>query len=70
MGRTQQIYSEALKLIPHKFFTFAKIWLMAASFYIRQLDVTKARKTLGMAIGMCPKDKLFKGYIELEQKLH
>ncbi|KAF3930458.1 hypothetical protein ABW20_dc0107543 [Dactylellina cionopaga] len=68
--RTGQIYTEALKLIPHKSFTFAKIWLMAAHFYIRQMDVTKARKTLGMAIGMCPKDKLFKGYIEMELKLH
>lgn len=29
-----------------------------------------ARKTLGQAIGMCPKDKLFKGYIELETRLH
>ncbi|KAK6495370.1 NineTeen Complex (NTC) component [Arthrobotrys musiformis] len=68
--RTGQIYNEALKLIPHKSFTFAKIWLMAAHFYIRQMDVTKARKTLGTSIGMCPKDKLFKGYIELEKKLH
>jgi hypothetical protein len=30
------------------------------------LDVAKARKTLGMALGMCPKNKLYKGYIELE----
>jgi len=28
-----------------------------------------ARKILGMAIGVCPKDKLFKGYIELEIEL-
>lgn len=67
--RTRQIYNECLKLIPHRNFTFAKIWLLKAQFEIRQLDIQAARKTLGQAIGMCPKDKLFKGYIELELKL-
>lgn len=68
--RARQIYQECLKLIPHKKFTFAKIWLMKAQFEIRQTELQAARKTLGQAIGMCPKDKLFKGYITLEQKLH
>ncbi|KAH0566482.1 NineTeen Complex (NTC) component [Trichoglossum hirsutum] len=67
--RTGQIYQECLKLIPHKKFTFAKIWIMKAHFEIRQMQIQTARKTLGQAIGMCPKDKLFKGYIELELKL-
>jgi len=67
--RARQIYQECLKLIPHKKFTFAKIWLMKAQFEIRQQQLSAARKTLGQAIGMCPKDKLFKGYIDLEQKL-
>jgi crooked neck len=67
--RARQIYQECLKLIPHKKFTFAKIWLMKAQFEIRQQNLAVARKTLGQAIGMCPKDKLFKGYIELELKL-
>jgi crooked neck len=67
--RTRQIYQECLKLIPHKKFTFAKIWLMKAHFEIRQMQIQAARKTLGHAIGMCPKDRLFKGYIELELKL-
>ncbi|KAG9245030.1 hypothetical protein BJ878DRAFT_503412 [Calycina marina] len=69
MKRAEQIYSECLKLIPHKKFTFAKIWLMKAQFQVRQMELTAARKTLGQAIGMCPKDKLFQGYIELELKL-
>jgi len=43
--------------------------LMAAQFEIRQGQLQAARKTLGRAIGMCPKNKLFKGYIELELKL-
>lgn len=67
--RTRQIYQECLKFIPHKDFTFAKVWLMAAQFEIRQGQLTAARKMLGRAIGMCPKDKLFRGYIDLETKL-
>lgn len=67
--RARQIYQECLKLVPHKKFTFAKIWLMKAQFEVRQQNLPAARKTLGQAIGMCPKDKLFKGYVELELKL-
>jgi len=67
--RALQIYQECLKLVPHKKFTFAKIWIMKAQFEVRQMQLQVARKTLGQAIGMCPKDKLFKGYIELEKQL-
>ncbi|GBC00313.1 hypothetical protein RclHR1_03810002 [Rhizophagus clarus] len=61
--RTRQIYQECLKIIPHKKFTFAKIWLLYAQFEIRRLDLQAARKR------MCPKDRLFKGYIEIELQL-
>lgn len=67
--RTRQIYKTCLELIPHKKFTFSKIWLMYAQFEIRCKELQKARKTLGMAIGLCPRDKLFRGYIELEIQL-
>lgn len=67
--RARQIYTTCLNLIPHKKFTFAKIWLLAAQFEIRQGDLAAARKLLGRAIGMCPKDKLFNGYIDIERKL-
>lgn len=74
ISRARQIWSKCLELIPHKKFTFAKIWLMKAHFEIRHDDgsgkgLMIARKTLGQAIGLCPKEKLFRGYIELEQKL-
>ena len=69
VDRARQIYQECLKLIPHKKFTFAKIWIMKAQFEIRQMQLQAARKTMGQAIGMCPKDKLFKGYIDIELKL-
>lgn len=67
--RTRQVYKEALKLIPHKAFTFAKLWILAAQFEIRQLQLTTARKMLGQALGRCPKAKIYKGYIDLEMQL-
>ncbi|RYP47517.1 hypothetical protein DL768_006428 [Monosporascus sp. mg162] len=69
VDRAGQVYKLCLDLIPHKKFTFAKVWLLKAEFEIRQGRLAAARKTLGQAIGMCPKDKLFKGYINLELKL-
>lgn len=33
------------------------------------MQLTAARKTLGQAIGMCPKTSLFRGYIDLEKQL-
>lgn len=42
---------------------------MYAQFEIRCKDLQRARKTLGMAIGLCPRDKIFRGYIELEIQL-
>ncbi|KAL2157458.1 hypothetical protein VTH06DRAFT_6150 [Thermothelomyces fergusii] len=68
--RARQIYDTCLGLIPHKKFTFAKVWVAKAHFEIRQGQLAVARKTLGRAIGMCPKDKLFKEYISLEQRLY
>ena len=69
MERTRQVYTTAMNQIPHKIFTFAKMWLMYCHFEIRQLELTQARKILGNAIGMCPKTKLYRGYIELELEL-
>ncbi|KAF9478974.1 TPR-like protein [Pholiota conissans] len=67
--RTRQIYQTAIQLVPHKQFTFAKLWIMFAKFEVRRLELTAARKILGTAIGMCPKEALFKGYIDLEIEL-
>ncbi|KZT22885.1 protein prenylyltransferase [Neolentinus lepideus HHB14362 ss-1] len=67
--RTRQIYQTALNLVPHKQFTFAKLWLMFSKFELRRLDLGAARKILGTAIGMCPKEALFKGYIQMELDL-
>lgn len=81
--RARDVYKAAIKLVPHRSFTFAKVnlrhhvaqdadrqlWLAYAHFEVRRLDLTAARKVLGASIGMCPKPKLFTGYIELEMRL-
>lgn len=69
ISRAREIYKAAVQLVPHKRFTFAKLWILFARFEVRQLDLIAARKTLGAAIGMCPKEGLFKGYIQLELEL-
>ena len=44
--RTRQVYEACLEIIPHKKFTFAKIWLMLAHFHARQKNLKVARITL------------------------
>ena len=46
MDRARQVYRAALELTPHKYFTFAKLWLMYAHFEIRQKDLTAARRAM------------------------
>eukprot|EP00002_Diphylleia_rotans_P028058 TRINITY_DN5655_c0_g2_i1.p1 TRINITY_DN5655_c0_g2~~TRINITY_DN5655_c0_g2_i1.p1 ORF type:complete len:671 (+),score=167.59 TRINITY_DN5655_c0_g2_i1:94-2106(+) len=67
--RARQVYAAAIKLIPHKKFTFAKIWIMASNLEIRQKNLQAARKILGHAIGVAPKQKVFKHYIDMEIQL-
>lgn len=67
--RALAVYRAALDVIPHQAFTFAKLWLLTARRLIRQGDLSAARRLLGRALGTCPKDRLFRGYIELELAL-
>ena len=46
-----QVYKACLDIIPHKVFTFAKVWIMFAHFELRQHNLTEARKVMGVAIG-------------------
>lgn len=46
MQKARDIYDMCIKLIPHKKFTFAKIWLLYAKFEIRRRDLQAARKIL------------------------
>jgi len=68
--KTREVYRACLDLIPHKKFTFAKVWLLYAQFEIRQKNLKGARQAMGTALGKCPKNKLFREYIALEQQLH
>jgi len=67
--RTREVYKACVENIPHEEFTFAKVWTMWAHFEVRQKQLTAARKVFGHAIGRCPKDRLFKEYIQLELNL-
>lgn len=49
--RAGMIYEEAIKLIPHEAFSISKVWILYAHFLIRQMDLLKARKIMGQAIG-------------------
>uniref|UniRef100_A0A7S2ZVE3 Pre-mRNA-splicing factor Syf1/CRNKL1-like C-terminal HAT-repeats domain-containing protein n=3 Tax=Rhodosorus marinus TaxID=101924 RepID=A0A7S2ZVE3_9RHOD len=71
LDRARQVYRSCLKSIPdkHKWFSFSKIWLLAANLEIRRHDVAEARKLLGQALGMAPKEKIFRGYINVELAL-
>lgn len=66
LDKVGQIMKACLDIIPHKIFTFSKVWLFYAHFEVRRKNLDSARKILGTAIGLCPRDKLYKGYINLE----
>jgi crooked neck len=51
IDKTRFLYKKIIEIIPHKIFTFGKIWLYYANFEIRQKNLTLARKILGQAIG-------------------
>jgi len=67
--RARLVLAECRKLVPHAAFTFAKLWVHSAHLEVRQGQLTAARKILGNAIGRCPKQKLFREYIQLELQL-
>jgi crooked neck len=67
--RAREIYQMILKIVPHKKFSFNKIWKMFADFEIRRLNLQAARKIYGNAIGVAPSTKIFTWYIELEMQL-
>jgi len=68
-SRAREVYAECIKLIPHKIFSFSKIWVLYSHFEIRQKELSKCRLVLGNAIGLAPKPKIFQAYIQLEFQL-
>lgn len=67
--RAEKVYERCLALVPHKLFTFSKLWVQFAHFQLRCANLPRARKLLGEAIGRCPNEKIFEEYIEMEQQL-
>lgn len=69
LDRASDVYQTCLDIIPHKKFSFSKIWIYSAKLHIRRRDLVTARKLLGKAIGLCGKEKIFVEYIALELML-
>lgn len=69
LDRAAGVYKNCLAIIPHKHFSFAKIWIYAAKLHVRRRDLPAARQTLGQAIGLCGKTSIFEEYIALELAL-
>jgi crooked neck len=67
--RARKVYDAAIQIVPHKVFSFAKLWQLYAEFEIRQLDLDKARLIYGRAIGECGKEKIFANYSDMELRL-
>ena len=64
-SKAEEVYQKAMDLVPHRQFTFAKLWILTAQFHLRCLNIDKARKVFGTAIGRFNNDKIFKAYIDL-----
>mmetsp|Transcript_18676 Transcript_18676/g.38182 ORF Transcript_18676/g.38182 Transcript_18676/m.38182 type:complete len:688 (-) Transcript_18676:34-2097(-) len=69
IDRASKVYKACLDVIPHRSFSFAKIWVLAAKNHIRRRDLDAARKVMGRAIGMCGKESIFSEYIGFELAL-
>lgn len=69
IDRARKVYRSCLDIIPHKIFTFSKVWLMYAQFEQRCFDASAAKAVLSKAIAVCPRNKLYQGFIGMEAEL-
>ncbi|CAJ1332671.1 unnamed protein product [Effrenium voratum] len=67
--KARAVYDALLKAVPHKQFSFAKIWKLYAEFEVRQLELDRARRIYGRAIAECQKERIFLDYADLEMRL-
>jgi len=63
--RAREVYKACIGILP-KAWSSAKIWLNYARFELRRSDVATMRKMLGRGLGQGKKERIYKGYIELE----
>lgn len=59
------VHNVLLALINLLVVYYLQMWILAAQFEVRQQRLDAARKILGMSLGMCPKDRTYKAYIEV-----
>jgi len=55
--RARAVCKAALAVIPHKSFSFSKLWIHAAHLELRGHDLAAARLLFGRAIGQAPREK-------------
>mmetsp|Transcript_31945 Transcript_31945/g.67984 ORF Transcript_31945/g.67984 Transcript_31945/m.67984 type:complete len:673 (-) Transcript_31945:69-2087(-) len=67
--KARAVYDALIKVVPHKQFSFAKVWKTYAEFEVRQLSLERARKIFGRAIAECQKERIFLDYADLEMRL-
>eukprot|EP00923_Selenidium_pygospionis_P009364 GHVN01016018.1.p1 GENE.GHVN01016018.1~~GHVN01016018.1.p1 ORF type:complete len:363 (-),score=49.05 GHVN01016018.1:153-1241(-) len=63
------VYTKMIATVPHKKFSFSKIWRYYAEFELRQGNLDKTRQIYGRAIAECGKEKIFTSYADLETRL-
>ena len=71
-SRAREVLRACVRVVPHRHFTFAKVWVMLAELDVRQKNLPGARATYGEALGRCghlAKAKLYREYVRLEQQL-
>merc|ERR550514_32511 len=66
LRRATEVCQSVLKIIPHKLFTFGKIWIFSAQLEIRKRNINKARTLFRDALNLCPKNKIFRYYNAIE----
>eukprot|EP00927_Polykrikos_kofoidii_P002117 TRINITY_DN10821_c0_g1_i1.p1 TRINITY_DN10821_c0_g1~~TRINITY_DN10821_c0_g1_i1.p1 ORF type:complete len:679 (-),score=158.26 TRINITY_DN10821_c0_g1_i1:131-2167(-) len=69
LDKARAVYDALVKIVPHKQFSFAKLWKLYAEFEVRRLDLDRARKIFGRAIAECGKERIFLDYADLEMRL-
>lgn len=67
--KARAVYDALIKVVPHKQFSFAKVWKLYAEFEVRQLNLDRARMIFGRAIAECAKERIFLDYADLEMRL-
>mmetsp|Transcript_73375 Transcript_73375/g.132114 ORF Transcript_73375/g.132114 Transcript_73375/m.132114 type:complete len:663 (+) Transcript_73375:106-2094(+) len=69
IDKARSVFDGLIKMIPHKQFSFAKVWKLYAEFEVRQLSLDRARMIFGRAIAECQKERIFLDYADLEMRL-